>query len=61
MKKFDTVAVVDWSAGNDTGPTPRKDAIWVGVSRQGQEDAPVYLRNRDLAEEWISNLITTER
>lgn len=33
MSPFDTFVVVDWSGGNDTGPTPRKDAIWAGVSR----------------------------
>ncbi|WP_108885161.1 molybdopterin-binding protein [Pseudoprimorskyibacter insulae] len=38
--------MLDWSSGNDTGPTPRKDAIWLGEA--GRE--PVYLRNRDLAE-----------
>ncbi|HBU55668.1 MAG TPA: molybdopterin guanine dinucleotide synthesis, partial [Sulfitobacter sp.] len=28
MSHFNTFVVVDWSGGNDTGPTPRKDAIW---------------------------------
>ncbi len=61
MKRFDTICIVDWSAGNDTGPTPRKDAIWAGVVRGQDEDAPVYLRNRDIAFEWLCNLIETER
>ena len=43
---FETVAVVDWSGGNDTGPKPRKDAIWLAVAGQGKVAEPVYLRNR---------------
>ena len=35
MKTFDTVAIVDWSGGNDTGTRPRKDAIWLGITRDG--------------------------
>jgi molybdopterin molybdotransferase len=57
---FDTFAMVDWSGGNDTGPTPRADAIWVAVARAGQVDAPVYLRNRGAAEAWLANLIDAE-
>ena len=50
---FDRIAIVDWSGGNDTGPRPRRDAIWLGL-----EDAPPrYLRNRTLAEVAISDLI----
>ncbi|MBE1285761.1 MAG: molybdopterin guanine dinucleotide synthesis [Rhodobacteraceae bacterium] len=45
--------MVDWSGGNDTGPTPRKDAIW--TCEAGHE--PVYLRNRILAAEWLTDLI----
>ncbi|MEL7106899.1 MAG: molybdopterin guanine dinucleotide synthesis [Pseudomonadota bacterium] len=61
MKPFDTICVVDWSAGNDTGPTPRKDAIWAGVCRGETEEEPVYLRNRDSAVEWLSAFIASER
>ena len=60
MSAFDTIVMVDWSGGNDTGPTPRKDAIWAGVSRGGVSDAPVYLRNRSEAELWIATLIDAE-
>ena len=42
----DTVAVVDWSGGADTGATPRRDAIWAAVVRAGVPETPVYLRNR---------------
>ncbi|WP_371225610.1 gephyrin-like molybdotransferase Glp [Roseovarius sp. 2305UL8-3] len=52
--------MIDWSGGNDTGPTPRKDAIWMGVVRAGHEDPPLYLRNRMEAEQAICDLIDTE-
>ncbi len=42
--------MVDWSGGNDAGPTPKKDAIWIGET--GQE--PVYCRNRTVAEGWLA-------
>ena len=58
--RFDTYAMVDWSGGNDTGPKPRKDAIWAAVVRRGVADAPVYLRNRLAAENWLGNLIEAE-
>jgi len=60
MSRFDSFAMVDWSGGNDTGPRPRKDAIWAGVVRRGAADATVYLRNRGLAEDWLSALIEDE-
>ncbi|MEO0370891.1 MAG: gephyrin-like molybdotransferase Glp [Pseudomonadota bacterium] len=60
MTKFDTVAIVDWSAGNDTGSRPRKDAIWMGIARDGQTEEPVYLRNRPVAEHAIADLIDAE-
>ncbi|MEP2531276.1 gephyrin-like molybdotransferase Glp [Shimia sp.] len=60
MSTFDTFVMVDWSGGNDRGPTPKKDAIWVGVVRQGHSIAPVYLRNRQVAELWLEALIAEE-
>ncbi len=60
MTGFDTIVMIDWSGGNDTGARPRKDAIWAGVSRGGQPQDPVYLRNRIAAEAWIADLIETE-
>ena len=60
MTPFRTFAVIDWSGGNDTGPTPRKDAIWAAVVRDGVAEDPVYLRNRVLAFDWLSVLIETE-
>jgi molybdopterin molybdotransferase len=46
----DTVVMVDWSGGNDTGRRPRKDAIWAAVARRGESGMPrLYLRNRGVA------------
>ncbi len=58
---FDTVLMVDWSGGNDRGPTPKKDAIWVCAARGGVVEEPVYLRNRAVAEDWIAKFLETER
>ncbi len=60
MTSFDTIVVVDWSGGNDTGLKPRKDAIWAAVSRMGFAEPAVYLRNRDAAETWLATLIEAE-
>ncbi|GHF37731.1 molybdopterin guanine dinucleotide synthesis [Seohaeicola zhoushanensis] len=54
--RFDSFVMVDWSGGNDRGPTPRRDAIW--ACRAGA--APVYLRNRQLAEAWLCDRIEGE-
>ncbi|OAN85989.1 molybdopterin-binding protein [Sulfitobacter geojensis] len=61
MLGFDTIVAVDWSSGNDTGARPRKDAIWAAVNRGGAADAPVYLRNRQVAEEWLCALFAAEQ
>jgi molybdopterin molybdotransferase len=53
--------MVDWSGGNDRGPTPKKDAIWVCVARDGVAEDPVYLRNRAVTEDWITKFLTSER
>jgi len=53
VTRFDTVIMVDWSGGNDRGLAPKADAIWIGVHRAGVVEEPVYLRNRQLAEQWI--------
>ncbi len=60
MTGFDSFAIVDWSSGNDTGAKPKKDAIWAGAILAGVEQEPTYLRNRALAETWISDLIASE-
>lgn len=52
--------MLDWSGGNDTGPTPRRDAIWACVVRAGEAQAPVYLRNRQLASDWLMDLVDSE-
>ncbi|WP_438826485.1 molybdopterin-binding protein [Ruegeria atlantica] len=60
MTGFDSFAMVDWSGGNDTGLSERKDAIWACVVRQGRAEEPTYLRNRKIAEQWLHNLIADE-
>lgn len=51
---------MDWSSGKDTGPKPRKDAVWASLVRDGREEDPIYFRNRELAIEWLTELIVTE-
>ncbi len=54
------MVILDWSGGGDTGPRPRKDAIWAAV-RCPEADLPaLYLRNRDLALDWLSALVERE-
>ena len=57
---FDTFLMVDWSGGNDRGPSPKKDAIWVCAARGGVADEPIYMRNRQVAEDWISAFLRFE-
>lgn len=57
---WDSFIMVDWSSGNDTGPTPRKDAIWLASVLGGKAGAPEYLRNRVVAADRISALIEHE-
>lgn len=60
MRPFDTVAMVDWAGGDDTGPRERADAIWAAVRRGGAAEPAVYLRNRTLAGAWLSELVAAE-
>ncbi|MFQ1702463.1 gephyrin-like molybdotransferase Glp [Loktanella agnita] len=57
--RFDSVIMVDWSGGNDRGKRPVKDAIWTCIAQAGQADAPIYHRNRQVAEAWITETLTT--
>ncbi|MFK7879232.1 gephyrin-like molybdotransferase Glp [Roseobacter sp.] len=52
--------MVDWSGGNDTGKSPRQDAIWACVARMGRAEEPVYLRNRRVAEDWLAAFFDAE-
>ena len=61
MSGFDTFVMVDWSGGNDTGKTPRQDAIWACIARLGRAEKPRYLRNRGLAEAWLGEFFEAER
>ncbi|KIN73756.1 molybdenum cofactor synthesis domain-containing protein [Sulfitobacter guttiformis] len=61
MRPFDTVVVVDWSAGKRKGPKPQKDAIWLGITQDGASLEPVYCRSRQIAEQEIIRLIAAEK
>jgi len=59
--RFDTVAVVDWSATN--GPSPAResaDAIWIGTATATGTETR-YLRTRAEAEAHLSALIDAEQ
>ncbi len=60
MSLFDTVLVADWSAGKRAGPKPKKDAIWLGLTRGGVSQEPIYCRSRQEAEREIVQLIEAE-
>lgn len=57
MTRFDRFLMVDWSGGKDTGPRPRKDAIWIGESGPDGIVAPLYQRNRTVAEQTLATRI----
>lgn len=54
---FDRWVMVDWSGGNDTGPRPRKDAIWICEGQGGTTAEPEYIRNRGIASERLAEII----
>lgn len=60
MTLFDTVLMVDWSAGKRRPVKPSRDAIWIGIARAGQSEDPVYCRNRQEAEAWLGDFFETE-
>lgn len=60
MTGFDTIAIVDWSAGKRAPARPTKDAIWIGVTRNGEDLEPVYFRSRIEAEVWLNEFIEAE-
>ena len=55
--KVDAVIMLDWSGGNDRGATPKKDAIWSCIARNGRASDPVYHRNRQVAEAWLTDTL----
>ncbi|WP_420005137.1 gephyrin-like molybdotransferase Glp [Arenibacterium sp. LLYu02] len=60
MSAFDTVVVVDWSAGKRQPEGPRKDAIWTGVARAGRDVAQDYHRGRREVEAWLDDFLAAE-
>ncbi|MBV2359041.1 molybdopterin molybdenumtransferase MoeA [Thalassococcus sp. CAU 1522] len=60
MTGFDTFVVVDWSARSAPSPAkPTKDAIWIGVARQGDVSCH-YHRTRAEAIDALAALFETE-
>jgi molybdopterin-guanine dinucleotide biosynthesis adapter protein len=58
--RFETVAVLDWSASAAPGPArPAADAIWLGVTGANGTDAH-YFRTRAEAEAALARLISAE-
>ena len=55
---WDRIVMVDWSGGGDRGASPKKDAIWIGSAKDGVSAEPEYCRNRVVAEERLSAIIT---
>lgn len=60
MRRFDSFVVVDWSSGADTGPKPRKDAVWAGAKLGDETLEPTYFRNRQVAGSWLKETIASE-
>ncbi len=60
MSRFDTIAIVDWSAGQRAPARPSANAIWIGVARKDGDDTPRYFRTRIEAEDWIGRFIRAE-
>ncbi|WP_237684933.1 molybdopterin guanine dinucleotide synthesis [Szabonella alba] len=58
--EFDTVLTIDWSGGGDRGLRPVKDAIWACAGGQDGLEPPVYLRNRQVASDWLTDRLRVE-
>jgi molybdopterin molybdotransferase len=56
--QFDNILIVDWSGGNDRGKSPKKDAIWSTLIERGTAQAPIYHRNRQVVETYLTALFT---
>ncbi|KIC16089.1 molybdopterin-binding protein [Leisingera sp. ANG-Vp] len=61
MTRFDTVLAADWSAAKRKPERPSKDAIWLGVARNGCAEQQTYCRSRQEAEAWISSFLAAEQ
>jgi len=59
--RSDTHIVVDWSAASrPTGPTPRENAIWWAIARDGNVESPKYVRTRHQAIQELIQIISLE-
>jgi molybdopterin molybdotransferase len=57
---FDTFVVADWSAAKGRRPRPTKDAIWLGIVRDGVAQPSEFCATRIEAEARIAALIRSE-
>ncbi|WP_226627323.1 molybdopterin-binding protein [Alloyangia pacifica] len=58
---FDTFVVVDWSGASKPSPVkPSKDAIWIGLAREGTVETS-YHRTREAATDTLAALFDAER
>lgn len=62
MSRFDTIVMVDWSARSAPSPAKRtKDAIFIGMSRDGRDAPASYQRTRHAAMRLLTGLLDAER
>ncbi|KIC11865.1 molybdopterin biosynthesis protein MoeA [Leisingera sp. ANG-M1] len=61
MTRFDSVLAVDWSAAKRKPQRPSKDAIWLGLARNGCAEQQIYCRSRQEAEAWIDGFLAAEQ
>ncbi|MBY6056217.1 gephyrin-like molybdotransferase Glp [Leisingera daeponensis] len=61
MSRFETILAVDWSAAKRRSQRPGKDAIWLGVARDGTSEQQIYCRSRQEAETRISSFLDDEK
>ena len=59
MRPFDTILVVDWSAATGVRRA-EKDAIWIGIARNGAAETPVHMPTRQKAEAWLADTLRAE-
>jgi molybdopterin molybdotransferase len=60
VRPFESFLVADWSAARRAPKRPSENAIWIGLVRAGQAEAPTYHRNRIAAEAHLAQVIAEE-
>ncbi len=57
---FGANIAVEWPAGTDRGPSPKKEAIRGAVFCHSAPQTSQYLRNRHLTKGWLCDLFQIE-